>query len=595
MSFTNLELGALRERTQAGASYANQKDGGGVGSYIEEGGGNDTIARPLHQPRWKRAFGMDRRALAASRMLASCVVLYEGVLGLDWWNVRAFLTDEGVWPRMGVLAQTDERLWQLHMVHGGTCWAYFLNCLFIISGLLLLIGWHTRKASMYCCLYWISVMNRNILIAHSFDKQLVYILMWGALGLPWSDCFSVDAGLAACNGHVAGQPHPLICSVATFGIGVQTAIMYLGTAFHKSSDCWRDGTAAIFAIEVRYISRPVAQIFISHPTTRWLVLVAGQATRPLETMAPLAMLTPWITLKVLGALSLIFFHLGIGMTLRLNDIPFINISALLAFLPAPFWEALQTAWARVAISRPSSQSRTLIHALAEALRRLGHAAPVTSGSKTALIERQDFHSCAPRMMHTFHPQAVLGIWIVVWHVWMWIATVCGGAEGSPCQHKWWTMWHWMHDAGMTLRLDTNWKVFSPRPPFEDWYLVFPATLANNQTVDIFPALHGYRHSRQPFVAVNYDAPQAPAYTIRDERWTKYLENVVKGWTNPTEQHERTTQRRWLGWFLCREWNARHGSGPHRLTNFTMLFFAVDNRVIGRRAFLRRTELWSETC
>merc|ERR1712039_692935 len=118
---------------------------------------------------------------------------------------------------------------------------------------------------------------------------------------------------------------------------------------------------------------------------------------------------------------------------------------------------------------------------------------------------------------------------------------------------------------MVIRLDSDWKVFSPRPPPKDWWCVFPGVLENNQSVDIFPMLHGLGGAQQ-YVAANYDAPQEFAYSIRDERWTKYLEHVFK---QPAKGQEkmRSNMKLWLGQFICREWNLRQGGGPVRLANF----------------------------
>merc|ERR1711971_833221 len=179
-----------------------------------------------------------------------------------------------------------------------------------------------------------------------------------------------------------------------------------------------------------------------------------------------------------------------------------------------------------------------------------------------------------------------------------VATVCGGPEGEPCTGKWWTMWIWMRDAGMVLRLDTNWKVFSTRPPTQDWWCVFPAKLNNDQTVDIFTALHGGQHLQEPFASVMHDPPAAPAYTLRDERWTKYFETVTKGWSNDIEERQQKEFRKWLGQYLCREWNGRHGrASEHGLVSFEMNIHFVDNSVVyaQRPAAGPPINMWSHIC
>lgn len=170
--------------------------------------------------------------------------------------------------------------------------------------------------------------------------------------------------------------------------------------------------------------------------------------------------------------------------------------------------------------------------------------------------------------------------------------LCGGGAGEPCLYESWSMWPWMRDAGHLLRLDTNWKVFSARPPTTDWYLVFPAKLKSGVEVDIFPALKGRKYFYEPFCAIDYGPPDAFAYSLRDERWTKYLENIVHA--NPSDAEKDYRLR--LGQFLCREWNHIHKNGPHSLVSFKMVGYFIDNWFIrDKRLDGKEGVLWEHIC
>lgn len=548
-----------------------------------------------------RMIGMDPCSLAASRMLIACVLLYEGLSGMDYWNARAFLSDQGVWPRFATVAYSDARAFQLHLVSGGLLWVYSLHTLFIVCGLLLLIGWHTRKASCFCWLYWLSIGTRTWPMVHSFDKQLIHILMWGTLGLNWGDWLSVDAALAKKT--QCAKPYAQLCTFATLGVAVCTITMYSLTAYHKTDPSWTNGEAVIFGIETRYISRPIAQALIRNPVMRQLIMLAGRATLAIEYLAPVCLLAPREMVKTLAVLVLVGFHIGLGITFRLNDIPVINSAVLLAFLPASFWRFVQGLQVHSLPSFNCSclQPWTVFQKLANMLQKQGLALPASKANDalTTLPLSCTMHvtqkSISLKSLSLKRiPLTLFQVWIIWWFLWMYSQTLCGGGGGPTCKGRWWTMWAWMDDAGESLGFNTNWKVFSSRPPNQDWWLVFPATLENKSTVDIFPALLGGRHFQYPeFKPVSFEEPAEIAYTMRDERWTKYLEAVVNG---DREQTVRDEIRKWLGQFICREWNYHHANGPHRLVTYTMQMMLVDNSVVFEsRPSAKQILLWDHTC
>ncbi|CAE8622606.1 unnamed protein product [Polarella glacialis] len=120
----------------------------------------------------RRCFALDTRSLAASRVLTALVLLYEANFEIVDWEVYAFLTDAGLWNRRSLLAAGLETRWSLHMVSGTYLWSWFLHRCLMLCSLLLLVGWHTRRATFGCWMLWISYHNRCTVMSHAFDFQL---------------------------------------------------------------------------------------------------------------------------------------------------------------------------------------------------------------------------------------------------------------------------------------------------------------------------------------------------------------------------------------------------------------------------------------
>ena len=65
--------------------------------------------------------------------------------------------------------------------------------------------------------------------------------------------------------------------------------------------------------------------------------------------------------------------------------------------------------------------------------------------------------------------------------------------------------------------------------------------------------------------------------LYNERWTKYFESVVRGWSGMEGQEAVNMEARQkrlrlaLGQWICRTWNTKHGDGPF----FFGLFFVSD--------------------
>lgn len=578
----------LKNRSHIAVEEGRRTDG----SVLEDSPSSPTAAKQDPQqspsdPIWKRCFGLDYRSLAAARILTGMVVIYE-VRALDYWNMRAFFTDAGVWPRPSVIAFTHERQFQLHLVLGSVGWAATLHIILFCCGVLIILGWKTRYACAGAWVIWMSIQNRCWPILHSFDHQLSCHLLWGALGLPWSKRWSMD-NILENHGKLDNAILPSVLNFQTLCMCFHTANMYCMAAFHKGffkhvpgAEVWQDGSVIFLTHGIHALTRPIGSFLMMYGFICELMRLASKLVLYVEVLGPVAFLSPWKYAKMGGVFSLACMHLGIGVLVRLNDIPFINSCALLAMLPAEFWDIVLGAWFRFLPYSIAMSPQWAFQDFVGFLCRWGIAVP--EALSMAKSPRQ--HLPATDADKTAHPArarllswldaiwawATIGMsgWCCMFLIWNTAQQVCGGPAQEPCLYRWWTIPPSWNDFGLgKLNLGGNWKVFSPRPLTNDFWTVFPGKLQNNQSVDVLRAGFGDFRLR-PVDFLEPDIWTEPfSYVLRDERWYKFFEYMfISG--DDQRKHEMKFM---LGRFICREWNERYGRTDKRLTTFKMLHFS----------------------
>ena len=221
------------------------------------------------------------------RVLVGVSLLYESLISIDWYTASIFLTEYGVNPRSHAVVHGDHRIFSLHLAHGSAVWTAALHLTMVVSACMLLVGWRSRAASAIGYVLFVSTMNRAWMLGHSFDLLLIAMMLWGALGLPWSKAWSVDAALLCAEVVVATdeQEEPVeeadnddddddddddenrrhVLSLGTVGMYVQLAVLYFLTAWHKTDVAWSNGTAPLTAMDADFIARPLSRTLRSMP------------------------------------------------------------------------------------------------------------------------------------------------------------------------------------------------------------------------------------------------------------------------------------------------------------------------------------------
>eukprot|EP00928_Gymnodinium_smaydae_P064410 TRINITY_DN4773_c0_g1_i2.p1 TRINITY_DN4773_c0_g1~~TRINITY_DN4773_c0_g1_i2.p1 ORF type:complete len:636 (-),score=45.99 TRINITY_DN4773_c0_g1_i2:32-1939(-) len=631
---------------------------------------------------------LDLRSLAACRIITALNLFYEATLGLDWHTAVAFLTDDGLWSRTDQLEFGDSARPSLLMVHGGRVWLAIMLASLALCAVALGIGWRTRLTTIITYIIWYSFQSRNFLIVHSFDDLVQAVLLWGVLGLPWAEVWSVDAAVVSRTRERSTERS----SLTQLGLWVNVSVMYFLAGWHKSDAVWKDGSGVLIAIDSVQFRRP-----LGHALCQWTPAVAvlqglGVFVRPVELFTPV--LIAWPTSVPLGALvrtasvfALLSMHLGIALTMRLNAVGVINVAVTIAFMPSWFWDkianipgfttvACMVQPILLAVMKAASTLDVCLFSLTNAaepqtnstLEKLSgegtrddlkasvkssaknshQVAEVRAkGTKREIIFAKRFGLCTVRLFPIFYLLA----FTVRKNVWPDLAksSLLPASLRELSASAWWSqVYEPLEGLGGLLCLNQKYKVFSPRPPTEGFWILMPGKLRNGLQVDAFAVTRGEVHapfqpapkhflnmSEEPNnCAAHEDAPneagdkcyqrstflRTPYATydprveppsdfgtidLHDDRWAKYMENMMVGWGHvPEKERARKRQqqehiRLKLGRWTCRQWNKVHGGTDLELRTFDICLYFVNQTEhscpANGKMEIRQDCVWNHRC
>ena len=429
-----------------------------------------------------RPFTLDLRSLALLRMAVGALLLLD--LAIRATDLEAHYSNAGVMP----VAVLYDRLWtpyqfSLHAISGQ--WQV-QALLFLGAGTLaaaLLLGYHTRLATVLSWVLLVSVQNRNPMIGQGGDDLLRMLLFWGIF-LPWGQVWSCDA---------RGQQRPLhlnYCSAATAAYVVQIALVYWCTALLKMGPEWtQEGTALYYALSLDQLVWPLGKAIYPYPA---LLKALTFLTWYLELLAPFLLLLPvgvrWARLVFL-ALTL-GFHLGVSLTLFVGLFFLICSAAGLGLLPAGALDWLE--------------------ARARQLRRWGHArlaAPAWRPQLPWHLERRtDLGAGSRRLLRAVREAAVAAV----------LFYVCWWNLNDITALPPWRMGEDLRWLGYQFRIDQHWGMFAPTVFKDDGWFILYATTPVGLIHDMTGG--GGRAS--------YAKPAAIVNLFKNDRWRKYSENIL---------------------------------------------------------------------
>ncbi len=455
-------------------------------------------------------FSIDIRALAAVRIGLAIILLQD--LARRAYDITIFYGEAGVLPsEYTKYFWTGEWTWSVHLLFGGSeTWVSALFIVHALAAFALLIGFRTRLSTVVSWFLLVSLHNANQLILQGEDVLLRAVLLV-SIFLPLGAAYSWDRLRSR------QPPSLLVFNGWSMAYLLQMGFLYFFVSLYKHSEEWTSGSAIYYALSLDQYATDFGRTLLQYESSLALftiVIFVFQSIVLFLLFSPV-----WtVPLRIVSVAGLIAMHIGFALSMHLAMFSFVSIVALLAFLPSPFWDALERALGRVSM-----------HFLRLAVR----VGPVASRVPAMFF--------APR----YAVFTLLGVfyigYVFLWHV---------GNVYAPGQYV--PFSGGFELPAKILRFDQRWNLFAPYPYRHDGWIVIPAKQADGSIVDI------YRDGS----AVTYERPDNIFETYPRPRWRRYFLSL---W-----QDYNARFREPYAQYLCREWNATH-VGDERIASLEVVY------------------------
>ncbi len=444
----------------------------------------------------KKAWSLDLRSLALFRVCLAGLIIFDLIARST--ELRTYYTDLGILPRAEWHALRPAGYWSLHAVFGSTTAQAFLFLLAALIAIMMFAGWHTRSATAASWVLLISLQNRMPLIETQGDALLRLLLFW-AMFLPLGARWSIDG---ARRGFVhqegSDQDEYATFTPASIALMIQVALVFLCGYLLKTSPEWKSGRAMFFAVNMEQMATNAGRGMLHFP--RVLTFLSRLALWA-DLLVPALIFFPWKHERVRTSTVtlVIFLQVALGMVLRLGLTPFVIITAMLALLPAWYWE---------------SQERS------------AHLSDHIDWLLTERLAQRESRFQLPRVTHRIASGiAIVALAVVV----LWNITTLR-SPATPVLAR----------LAQTFRLDQRWDLLAPRPYQDDgWYLI-PA-LRHGEEVDLFRDGAPVKWNKPPETEVFRQATsyhsQVFLAKLRDDAGRAYRPMYAR--------------------YLCRNWNRWH--------------------------------------
>lgn len=459
----------------------------------------------------RRLFGIDRRSLAAFRVLFGLLLVGEAFkrsLGF-----RAHYTEDGVLP-LHVLREflPDPLIFQAFLWSENTLYVGALLLAMGVLGVLVMVGWHAQLAVMLYLWLQVSIWLRNPFANHTGDDYLTAVLVFTCF-LPLSYTYSL------ARRSRPGLPvlRPIHLSVGTAAMLLQIAAFYVGAGVDKHHfDVWNDGEAVQYFALIDQYTTPIGAMLIDYPG---LCRFATYFTLALEIGGPLLLFSPvWTApIRVVVVILFVGFHLGIQAVVYIGIFEMVSVAAALLFLPGSFWDLL----GRARFLRPWGARLARFDAQSP-------GAPTYSSRSPGQLAAQGLAAAAVAIVlysNTYHGFT---------------------RRGAPLPLR------PLNKVAKVLKLKQSWQIFSAlNEPKYGWFLPLGRRAGGS-----------LRELREDGSLVNlwngrdfdgYGKPEGFAGDFPCHNWRRYWNNI--------RFEDRAFLRPYLADWLIRRWNADHPDDP----------------------------------
>lgn len=285
-------------------------------------------------------FTLDLRALAFYRVALGMLVFLD--TAARFRDARGHYSDMGIMPLATYMSEFANRFHvSLHMASGSVLWQQILFALAMLAALAMIVGFRTRLATVVCWVLVVSVQNRLTIVLNGGDV-LLRVLLFFAMFLPLGRIRSIDAAMAK-DARESGHGYLGVPGVVAM---LQVVIIYVATmALKTGKEWWVEGSASYYALSLDQLTSAYGNWMLNFPKLLWL---GTYVVLILEAAAAFLILSPFFNAftRLAAFVALTVMHLNFELSMRLGLFPWIDIAALLLFLPT----SAMTAMARTMVT-----------------------------------------------------------------------------------------------------------------------------------------------------------------------------------------------------------------------------------------------------
>ena len=280
---------------------------------------------------------LDSRSLALFRVCISSLFL------IDFFFTRLpyftlFYTEQGLSPIKSISDNYSYllRTFSLNFLSSITLYQYVLFFIAIGFFISLLIGYKTKWAALGSWILVTSFFSKNPLIYNSGDI-LAYLMLFWALLLPMGNHFSIDRALSNQK-----EKYSTVFSINSCAFILQLLMIYLFTYQLKQHNIWENNQAVYYALMLDNFRTVFGDVLLQYPQIMQGLSYITYHIIEKHIFFAFLLFGYWWKAKMFLIFVMCGFHFSLGIFLHLGFFSWFCITAWLAFLPAEFWNWIQT-------------------------------------------------------------------------------------------------------------------------------------------------------------------------------------------------------------------------------------------------------------
>ena len=286
---------------------------------------------------------VDLRTLGIFRLAFGLVCFFDIYRRIGY--IQTFYSDVGFTPLSLTSVSSFSLLSIFDIDSVGMVSLFFYIALFF--SFLFTVGYKTKFSQIVMVIALLSIHNRLVVVENGGDFVMNAFLVW-SLFLPLGRRFSIDRLLYSLKNYRDDTPNSLnsgslltseepknYWGVGYFACILQLCIIYFFNYINKFSGTWNEGTSLYYFYQLDVFLTPLGNLvkeFSLMPM--WLSEILTDVTLKLELWIPILLLTPIyvLWLRRFSMISMIGFHIIIGITMYIGMFSWVMVSALLLLL-----------------------------------------------------------------------------------------------------------------------------------------------------------------------------------------------------------------------------------------------------------------------